>query len=660
MDKISAHILTRLLCYPLQRDEDLRLAPRKVQLPLHSSEIFLHASTIFRHLTDLAGEGLVESVAPATKKTSSRLYYLTQAGLQLVANWQEVPAAPLARSWGADENSLLALLPRLSTLLLVQNVLNSLVSDAHRMLTFPGGEHAQFDWHWRRDWQQVFHARGRMSRYTVDAALVLYRKPPKGREHEPGERYPLFLLADAGLTGATDQLVLEQRLERLLRYRESPERIPHYQQFPPVIVLVPNIQQQERWQRAAQVVSSTLRLDPLRGAIARVCLSEEMPSAWTLPWQRLDAEAPCRLQDVLLPVALEALPAGVLGSAHAGVSPTAAGRSRAVILGHLAERQEHACREQGTTRASLALRSLCLSERQMGLLRLLYTAPLVSTDEIAALRDWQPPSTTRYLYDLAQAGWIEWVERQQAGQGRRRVRRWKLSESGLRLIASQLQVPLAHIAAYSEGERAGERKLIQRGVPLLLRHMQHTAGVYGFLAIIHEAARRAGHQVRSWEVGAWCERRYRDHGSWHNLRPDSAFEYEAGTSIRRAWVEWDLGTMTGADLMNKMQAYAHYVRSREWARELHALPTLLIIVPGKGQEERVRQAAHLCVEAGLQVRLTTATRLADRGPGAAIWLDPARPTAEGTRYAWFTGPGDQEDLPAGDRPTRPSTVGTRG
>lgn len=617
MDKISAAMLSWLLRYPLQRDEDLRLAPQ-VHPPLH-------ASTIFRHLTGLVNEGLVESLAPATKETSRRLYYLTQAGLQVVADQQGVPAAQLARSWGAEENSLLTLLPRLSGLLLVQNVLNSLVSQAPMMLTYAGGERANFSWHWRRDWQHAFDAKGRTSRYGVEAALVLYREPQKEKQGS-GEWYPLFLLADVGFTGATDRLLIEQRLERLLRYRESAERIPYYQQFPPVLVLVTTLQQQERWQRAVQAVSRDLRLDPLRGAITRVCLHEEMSSAWTLPWQYLAGQAPCRLQDVLVPVPVEAVPQGVLLPAHVGMSPTVTERPRAVIRGRFAERAKQAYNEQSTTRTSLALRSLFLSERQMGLLQLLYTAPLLSTQEIAALCTLQSPTAARMLYDLFHAGWIM---RLQTTCGRR----WLVSEPGLRLQASRLQVPLPHIAAYSDGER---RQLIQRGVPLLLRHMRHTAGVYGFLALLHQAARRAGHQIRSWEVGAWCERRYRDHGNWHNLRPDAAFEYVAGTSVRRAWVEWDAGTMTGAVLANKMQAYAHYVRSREWARELRALPTLLIIAPGPGQEERIRQVAHFCVEAGLQVRLTTATRLAKHGPLASIWLDPARNTPEGARYSWFS------------------------
>ncbi len=611
---ISVDILSWLLRYPLQRDADLAVACQ------------VHPTTIFRHLTQLARAGLVESLAPSTRETSRRLYYLTQAGLEVVAARQGLPPRQLARSWGADERSLLALLPRLPVLLLVQNVLNGLIVQAPTMLAYPNGQRANLSWHWRRDWQQEFLAKGRVRRYRAEAALVLYRHPFPGKGS--GDYYPLFLLADAGFTGATDRRIIEQRLERLFRYRESAERIAHYQQFPPVIVLVPDLQQQERWQRAASEVASALRIDPLRGAITRVCLQEKLPSAWTLPWQRLEGQAPCRLQDVLVPTSLEALPKMLLLPAHAQAEPTARERKRNVIRGHFAERAVQAAKEQNTTQSGLALRSLSLSERQMGLLHLLYTAPLLSTAELAALYALEPPTAARALYDLREAGWIEWKPSPDG-------RRWHLGGLGLRLLAARLQVPLPHIAMYS----GTERQLVQRGLPLLLRHLRHTAGVYGFLACLHVEAARAGHQVRLWEVGAWCERRYHDHGSWHNLRPDAAFEYVVGTKVCRAWVEWDMGTMPGASLAHKMQAYAHYVRSRKWAHIVRALPTLLVIAPGPGQEQRVRQVAQVCVEAGLEVRITTATRLSERGPGGAIWLDPARTTAAGARYTWFSSSG---------------------
>ena len=78
--------------------------------------------------------------------------------------------------------------------------------------------------------------------------------------------------------------------------------------------------------------------------------------------------------------------------------------------------------------------------------------------------------------------------------------------------------------------------------------------------------------------------------------------------------------MTGAALAVKLRAYAHYTRSREWARELRPLPSLLLVTPDPAQEQRVQRIAQMCAEAGLMVRTTTASRVAQQGPLAPIWL----------------------------------------
>lgn len=78
--------------------------------------------------------------------------------------------------------------------------------------------------------------------------------------------------------------------------------------------------------------------------------------------------------------------------------------------------------------------------------------------------------------------------------------------------------------------------------------------------------------------------------------------------------------MTGAALAVKLHAYAHYTRSREWARELRPLPGLLVVTPDPGQEQRIQRLTQTCAEAGLVVRTTTATRLEQEGPLAPIWL----------------------------------------
>lgn len=179
-----------------------------------------------------------------------------------------------------------------------------------------------------------------------------------------------------------------------------------------------------------------------------------------------------------------------------------------------------------------------------------------------------------------------------------------------------------------EGDPSGE--LVQRSIRALLRRLvdkptalKHTAGIYGFFARLHQDCAALGHQVLWWEMGSRCEHRYRDHNSWHNLRPDAELLYAAGERRIHAWLEWDEGTMSRQNLDPKMGAYKSFATSREWAvKGMRTLPLLLIVTPYKGQEQRVIQAAQEQLDGcGLTVYTTTATRLRDKeqGPLAPIW-----------------------------------------
>jgi hypothetical protein len=75
------------------------------------------------------------------------------------------------------------------------------------------------------------------------------------------------------------------------------------------------------------------------------------------------------------------------------------------------------------------------------------------------------------------------------------------------------------------------------------------------------------------------------------------------------------------DLAAKFNTYAHYVVSKEWFKEQPVIPSLLVVTADVGQEMRVIRvaAAVLAQTPGLIVRTTTATRLIDQEPLAAIW-----------------------------------------
>ena len=624
LQPLDIQLLNWLLRYPFQRAEDLAIA------------VGTSIATTYRHLITQQNLGLIEGVMPgALGARACWLYHLSNLGLHVLAAYEQMDPASLAQAWRTDEHGLLRLLPRLAMLVTVQDCINGLVTNAPEALAHLG-RRSEVRWHWVRDFAHRFSYRENIIHCKADAGLVFRIRPvtTDGRGKEVSW-YSMFLLLDVGIT---DLARVKQRLKRLLCYRECAERWPIYQHFPLVLVLVASSHRKEHWQRAALEVATALQVAPLAGAIT--CLGAEQDTAvsnpWRFAWQTLSTHTSCRLRDLLAPMPVEAIPPRVLDQdgvdetksvdAHAdNIVPVVPPRLTKIIAGNFTARAEQAkrelagnCRDEGEV---IALLGLLMGRRHLDLLDLVFDHPLLSGSEMAALLDLESSSVERYLRELRG---MECIDTEVAAEG---GQRWRLSERGLRLMAATHHVSIQSIAvASTPSDTEEETGLVQRGVDVLLHRLEHTAGVYGFFASLSQAARQERaqqheHALLWWEAGAACERRYRDHDHWHNLRPDAMGEYQAEERWVRFWLEWDRATMGTRDLVAKFKTYACYVASREWFREMAVLPFLLVVAPGKEQELRIARVvlAVLAHIPGLVIRTTTATRLADRGPLAPIW-----------------------------------------
>src|SRR6266550_4714648 len=109
---IDWRLLHWLLRYPLQRADDLIVGVAR----------WASRATAYRHVQALEARGLLESVLPKTPGAGKRLYHLSNPGLHVLARHLDKPARELARRWQANEAGLLRLLPRLPTLLVLQEV----------------------------------------------------------------------------------------------------------------------------------------------------------------------------------------------------------------------------------------------------------------------------------------------------------------------------------------------------------------------------------------------------------------------------------------------------------------------------------------------------------------------------------------------------------
>jgi hypothetical protein len=234
--ELDWRLLHWLLHYPLQRADDLVVGVAR----------WASRPTVYRHLQGLEASALLESVLPATPGTGKWLYYLSNLGLHVLARHLERPARDLAREWQADEAGLLRLMPRLPTLLVLQEMVNGLVTGAVEAMTTQGRRPRLVRWTWQRDMAHRFQYREQAMRWFVDGVLALNIHAQQVDDATYERWYGLFLL----FTELDDERLMRLRLERLLCWRESPERWSVYQHMPPVLILARSIRQCEDWHRA--------------------------------------------------------------------------------------------------------------------------------------------------------------------------------------------------------------------------------------------------------------------------------------------------------------------------------------------------------------------------------------------------------------------------
>ena len=604
-------LLHWLMRYPLQRADDLVVGVAR----------WASRATVYRHLQGLQASGLVESVLPKTPGEGKWLYYLSNLGLHVLAWHLGIPARELAQQWQADEAGLLRSLARLPTLLLLQEVVNGLVTGAAVAITNQGRRPQLVRWTWQRDVVHHFQYREQPARLFVDGAVALCIRSPQSDGTTLDQWYGLFLLS----TQLDDERLMRLRLERLLCWRESPERWSSYQHMLPVLILATSPRQAEHWQHAVETSALKLRLDPLKGALSCLAPLEGGPvNPWRLGWHTLSTNHLCHLCDLLRVVPPRVFPPFLhieeseVETQQARVLPktSAPERFTRLVVGNLACRAATITQRVLEEREIVTLLNLRLTACHWNMLRLLLTHPLLSTEELAQLLGVERKSARSSLSTLHTLGCLEPISTLVG-------KRWHLCERGLHLLAAANHLHRRTFVVESEAEtEGGTSHMEQRGEAWLLQHIQHTAGVYGFFATLTQAARfQPGQQLCWWETGALCERRYQRGEEWHNLRPDALAAYRLGSEQMHFWFEWDRGTMNVRDLTTKFRSYAQYIDSREWARDWTTLPWIICVAPDIAQERRVQRFAHLNLPpgSGLIVWTTTEGMLNEHGPLASIW-----------------------------------------
>lgn len=636
----SWRLLRWLERYPFQRARDLTvaLAPWEKR------------TSVYTRLADLEARHLLEVVLPGVAG-GQRLYHLSPLGnavcdqLAAVQNpenhasqarWSRWTTRGTAQLIREERERLARLLPRLPVWLPLQEMVNELVTPAASALTDHGRQAKLVQWSWLRDVSHPFQVHDQTLRCFVDGALAISLCFGPGPDQEtsatpsPHGWYTLLLLHSP----LDDLRLMRARLERLLHWRESAERTAVYRQMPPILVLAATGRQAEWWHLAAEQVAARLPITRLMGALTCLLSAEEAgTNGWLLPWQRLGTKEPCHLQELLHPWPAPALPellisrhaatrnSEVMVPVHEGNLPAGRPTRLSRLVYGLAMRAETSLPNRDARKrrkntdliSAVRLSSLTLTSRQWELLRLCLAHPLLAREDLVPLLGISRTTLNLLLADLRRKTLLV-EETTEAGQ------RWHLSATGLHLLA---RLAACSVSPLIQPGEADNKPVVQRGVPGLLRQVQHTAGVYGFFAhLTQELALCADASLRWWETGVLSERHFVFHEKTYRFRPDALACVQIGERPWRFWLEWDRGTMNVRDLRIKFATYGMYLASREWASTSPILPALLCVTPDIAQERRISEAARvrlLQVPAAFRVYTTTARLLVTQGIAQPIW-----------------------------------------
>ncbi len=597
--------------------------------------------------------------------TTTRVYAATLKGLE----WLEAASGSavwrLATVTGPDTVGLARLQRRLPAVLAVQSFVFALLRQIQQgTVALPRTDskaecsrsRIQLMWDWARDPVLRYRWRARSMTVRFDAAVQLRMclEMDEQRDEDsihgamPGAAYELAVLYDGGLAEARD---LRRALFQLIQCREALAEESRGRRLPPLLILTPDARRAVLWQALAlQLTTERWLTHPLiGGAVAWVSgsgasscdardVSDVSEVIWRdHTWRSLAQPTACNLVSLLTTTASLDLPNE--SALFERVTSRASQRVQRSDNRRLAPRK-------AVHRAALGATEM--APRDLSVLQLLYAHPLLSAEELAAALDVEPASSERYLRHLREAGLV--TQRQVVlsepaltlggkTSASPSQQRYALTAQGFAVVTMSAQAPgwrrllravddAGAIAAQRfHLERDARYQRYHRDVESQARTPDHTAGVYGFFALLHRTARTAcesgySHTLAWWETGRACMRRYCEGAGWHAIWPDGAGEYRADGQRMRFWLEWDRGTMGRRDLIAKFAAYARYLRSREWRVDGNEpVPGLLIVTSDVAQEMRVTTALSVTFQyaPGLSVSITSRAALAAQGTLAPIW-----------------------------------------
>jgi len=497
---------------------------------------------------------------------SPRLHYLSDLGLATVALDQGVEPGHLARQNHLRGSDLLDLLPGLPQLAVCHELLAALAASR------PGRPNLLA---WERPWRRQF-------RRPAFKAPTRVELPAYAALSWEGDAAAFLLIPDL----ATFPLrAYRGTLGRLLLLRSAQGG-----HFPTLVVATTDRRRAAAW---GQMLEDSRRARLEAPLPACVATWEDLPSgldglarfmgssrppaeglSHRIPLKRLRSRRPCSRVPCLVGEALS------MTSAAPGAGKTL---GRAAIV---------------------------LSATDRALLDLVGRHPFQPPERLGAVLGWQVKGARQLRNRLITRGLMRLLGPEEVGADFGALELVELTEGGLALVAAQQGLTIAASVLYN-GLAGGAPDNPIGSRRQLVAHLSHTLGVDGIFVDLMETARRAAasgsdEALVEWRNAAACSRRH--------LRPDGYGIYRRESRLYGFFLEYDRGTMSARDYLQKFAAYFEYLTTGGFDRDYEGFPTILVVTKNRTSEERIARAARAAAvgrTAGIPLLLTCEWRLAD-------------------------------------------------
>ncbi|HWO72216.1 MAG TPA: replication-relaxation family protein [Dehalococcoidia bacterium] len=395
--------------------------------------------------------------------------------------------------------------------------------------------------------------------------------------------------------------------------------------IPPILVVCPREAEAEQWARAV-LASSDRRQAPRLPVFLTDVLCALIGGPLGSVWRRPDGTVRAHLCERLAWRLAFPPQAGTIRAENATEqldTVSASGPALRTWAGQLVESPGETARARSSLERLAAL-SLVTSPTEKRALEWLGHHPLLSADELAVILRISGQLAARVLDNLARRGLVQSTDKALENEAAP-PRRYYLTDVGLKLLAARDGVPPRRYARYGIVAASMPKKQGGGRLETLQRQLDHTVGVNRFFVRLIADGAKNGPRLIRWLSASEAAQKFTYGEVTHWLRPDGAGDVYWNGRLWRFYLEWDRGTVSWPDMIEKFRAYGGYLaRLRLSGCDEAGLPTVLIVTASPLRERVIGRSLQAVLEeakAPTGRAFTSIDSLVQRlGPWSRVWL----------------------------------------